>query len=60
MDQDEAGKGEDSAGYSIPLEAMKMSLQQQQTALSNQLDKALQEALGQAKPQALLSEEARR
>ena len=45
MEQEEAGKEEDSPGYSTPPEAVGMTTQQQHTALSNQLDRALQEAL---------------
>ena len=52
MDQDEAGKGGDSPGYSTPLEAVDMSMQQKHTTMSNQLDKALQEALEMPGPRA--------
>ena len=45
MDQEESGKEEDSPGYATPPEAMAKTTQQLHTALSNQLDKALQEAL---------------
>ena len=45
MDQEESGKEEDSPGYATPPEAIAKTTQQLHTALSNQLDKALQEAL---------------
>ena len=51
MDQDEAGR-EDSPGYSTPPEAVDMTIQQKHTALSNKLDKALQEALEKPSPRA--------
>ena len=51
MDQDEAGK-EDSPGYSTLPEAVDMSIKQRHTALSNKLDKALQEALEKPSPSA--------
>ena len=50
MEQEEAGKGEDSPGYSTPPEAVGMTTQQQHTALSNQLDRALQEAMDKPGP----------
>ena len=53
MEQEEAGKGEDSPGYSTPPEAVGMTTQQQHTALSNQLDRALQEALDKPGPSCL-------
>ena len=53
MEQEEAGKGEDSPGYSTPPEAVGMTIQQQHTALSNQLDRALQEALDKPGPSCL-------
>ena len=51
MDQDEAGR-EDSPGYSTPPEVVDMTMQQKHTALSNKLDKALQEALEKPSPRA--------
>ena len=53
MEQEEAGKGEDSPGYSTPPEVVGMTTQQQDTALSNQLDRALQEALDKPGPSCL-------
>ena len=53
MEQEETGKEEDSPGYATPPEAMGMTTQQQHTALSNQLDRALQEALDQTGPSCL-------
>ena len=50
MDQEESGKEEDSPGYATPPEAMAKTTQQLHTALSHQLDKALQEALGKPGP----------
>ena len=50
MDQEESGKEEDSPGYATPPEAMAKTTQQLHTALSNQLDKALQEALDKPGP----------
>ena len=50
MDQEEPGKEEDSPGYATPPEAVGMITQQQHTALSNKLDRALQEVLGQPGP----------
>ena len=51
MDQEESEKEEDSPGYATPPEAMAKITQQLHTALSNQLDKALQEALGKPGPE---------
>ena len=53
MDQEESGKEEDSPGYATPLKAMARTTQQPHTALSNQLDKALQEALDKPGPSCL-------
>ena len=53
MEQEETGKEEDSPGYSTPPEAVGMTTQQQHTALSNQLDRALQEALDKPGPSCL-------
>ena len=53
MDQEESGKEEDSPGYATPPEAMAKTTQQLHTALSHQLDKALQEALGKPGPSCL-------
>ena len=53
MEQEEAGKREDSPGYSTPPEAVGMTTQQQHTTLSNQLDRALQEALDKPGPSCL-------
>ena len=53
MDQEESGKEEDSPGYATPPEAIAKTTQQLHTALSNQLDKALQEALDQPGPSCL-------
>ena len=50
MDQEESGKGEDSPGYATPPETIARTTQQLHTALSNQLDKALQEALDKPGP----------
>ena len=50
MDQEESGKEEDSPGYATPPEAMAKTTQQLHTALSNQLDKALQEVLDKPGP----------
>ena len=47
MDQDGAEK-EDSPGYSTPPERVEMTRQQKHTTLSNKLDKALEEALGES------------
>ena len=44
MDQEGSGKEEDSPGYATPPEAIARTTQQLHTALSNQLDKALQKA----------------
>ena len=51
MDQDGVEK-EDSPGYSTPPEGVDMTRQQKHTALSNKLDKALEEALGEPAPRA--------
>ena len=53
MDQEESGKEEDSPGYATPPEAIAKTTQQLHTALSNQLDKALQEALDKPDPSCL-------
>ena len=53
MEQEETGKEEDSPGYSTTPEAVGMITQQKHTALSNQLDRALQEALDQPGPSCL-------
>ena len=53
MEQEETGKEEDSEGYSTPPEAIARTTQQQHTALTNQLDKALQEALNKPGPSCL-------
>ena len=53
MEQEETGKEEDSPGYSTPPEAVGMTTQQKHTALSNQLDRALQEAQDQPGPSCL-------
>ena len=50
MEQEETGKEEDSQGYSTPPEAVGITTQQRHTALSNQLDRALQEALDKPGP----------
>ena len=50
MDQDEAGKGSDSPGYSTPPEAVDMPTQRKHTALSSRLDKAFQELLEKSGP----------
>ena len=50
MDQEESGKEEDSPGYATPPEAVAKTTQQLHTALSNQLDKALQEVLDKPGP----------
>ena len=57
MDQEESGKEEDSPGYATPPEAMAKTTQQLHTALSNQLDKALQEALDKPGPSCPSKEE---
>ena len=51
MNQDGVEK-EDSPGYSTPPEGVDMTRQQKHTALSNKLDKALEEALGEPAPRA--------
>ena len=53
MEQEETGKEEESPGYSTPPEAVGMTTQQQHTTLSNQLDRALQEALDKPGPSCL-------
>ena len=53
MDQEESGKEEDSPGYATPPEAVAKTTQQLHTALSNQLGKALQEALDKSGPSCL-------
>ena len=53
MEQEETGKEEDSPGYSTPSEAVGITTQQKHTALSNQLDRALQEAQDQPGPSCL-------
>ena len=53
MKQEETGQEEDSPGYSTPQEAVGMTTQQKHTALSNQLDRALQEAQHQPGPSCL-------
>ena len=57
MKQEETGKEEDSPGYSTPTEAVGMTTQQKHIALSNQLDRALQEARDQPGPSCLKSRE---
>ena len=53
MEQEETGKEEDSPGYSTPPEAVEMTTQQKHMALSNHLDRALQEAVDQPGPSCL-------
>ena len=53
MEQEESEKEEDSPGYATPPEAIPRTTQQLHTALSNQLDKALQEALHNPGPSCL-------
>ena len=53
MEQEETGKEEDSPGYSTPPEVVGMTTQQKHTALSNQLDRALQKAVDQPGPSCL-------
>ena len=53
IDQDETGKEEDSPGYSTPPETVGITTQQQHTALSNKLDRTLQEALDKPGPSCL-------
>ena len=53
MDQEESGKEEESPGYATPPEAIPRTTQQLHTALSNQLDRALQEALDKPGPSCL-------
>ena len=52
MDQEESGK-EESPGYATPPEGLPKTTQQLHTALSNQLDRALQEALDKPGPSCL-------
>ena len=53
MEQEDSGKEEDSPGYATPPEAIPRTTQQLHTALSNQLDRALQEALDKPGPSCL-------
>ena len=53
MDQEGSGKEEDSPGYATPPEGIPKTTQQLHTALSNQLDRALQEALDKPGPSCL-------
>ena len=53
MDQEESGKEEESPGYATPPEGLPKSTQQLHTALSNQLYRALQEALDKPGPSCL-------
>ena len=53
MDEEGSGKEEDSPGYATPPETIARTTQQLHTALSNQLDKALQEALDRPGPSCL-------
>ena len=53
MEHEESGKEEDSPGYATPPEAINKTTQQLHTALSNQLDKALQKALDEPGPSCL-------
>ena len=53
MDQEESGKEEESPGYATPPEGIPKNTQQLHTALSNQLDRALQEALDKPAPSCL-------
>ena len=57
MDQGESGKEEGSPGYATPPEGLPKTTQQLHTALSNQLDRALQEALDKPGPPAQGSKE---
>ena len=52
-EQEGSGKEEDSPGYATPPEGLPKSTQQLHTALSNQLDRALQEALDKPGPSCL-------
>ena len=52
MDEEGSGKEEDSPGYATPPETIARTTQQLHTALSNQLDRALQEALDKPGPPA--------
>ena len=53
MDQEGSGKEEDSPGYATPPEGIPKTTQQLHTALSYQLDRALQEALDKPGPPCL-------
>ena len=53
MDQEESGKEEESPGYATPPEGLPKTTQQLHTALSNQLDRALQKALDKPGPSCL-------
>ena len=53
MDQEGSGKEEESPGYATPPEGLPKTTQQLHTALSNQLDRALQEALDKPGPSCL-------
>ena len=53
MDEEGSGKEEDSPWYATPPETIARTTQQLHTALSNQLDKALQEALDRPGPSCL-------
>ena len=53
MEQEESEKEEDSPGYATPPEVIPRTTQQLHTALSNQLDKALQEVLNKPGPSCL-------
>ena len=53
MDQEESGKEEESPGYATPPEGLPKTTQQLHTALSNELDRALQEALDKPGPSCL-------
>ena len=53
MDEEGSGKEEDSPGYATPLEGLPKTTQQLHTALSNQLDRAIQEALDKPGPSCL-------
>ena len=52
-DQEGSGKEEDSPGYATPPEGIPKTTQQLHTVLSNQLDRALQEALDKPGPSCL-------
>ena len=51
-EQEGSGKEEESPGYATPPEGIPKNTQQLHTALSNQLDRALQEALDEPDPPA--------